>query len=96
MSTNFLGEPARFPMGPFLLASTFKVPVSFVFAVKESKLHYHFFASEIKDYSTLARNELIPQMLMDYAAAMEKKVKQYPEQWFNYYNFWEQKTDDNN
>jgi predicted LPLAT superfamily acyltransferase len=29
--------------------------------------------------------------LNDYAAEMEKKVKQYPEQWFNYYNFWEQK-----
>ena len=89
MTANFLGEPARFPIGPFQLALTFKVPVSFVFAVKESKLHYHFFASEIKDYSTLAKKELIPQMLMDYAAAMEKKVKQYPEQWFNYYNFWQ-------
>ena len=50
LTTDFLGEKARFPMGPFLLASTFKVPVSFVFAVKESKLHYHFFASEIKEY----------------------------------------------
>jgi predicted LPLAT superfamily acyltransferase len=96
INTNFLGEPARFPMGPLLLAATFKVPVSFVFAVKESNLHYHLFASEIKDYSSVAKKELIPQMLMDYAAAMEEKVKQYPEQWFNYYNFWEQKADDNN
>jgi predicted LPLAT superfamily acyltransferase len=89
IKTNFLGEPARFPIGPFQLASTYKVPVSFVFAVKESKLHYHLFASEIKDYSAVARKELVPQMLMDYAAEMEKKVKQYPEQWFNYYDFWE-------
>ncbi len=96
MTSNFLGEPARFPMGPFLLASTFKVPISFVFAVKESNLHYHLFASEIKEYTDVYRNEVLPQMLMDYSAAMEKKVKQYPEQWFNYYNFWEQKTDDNN
>ncbi len=96
ITTDFLGEPARFPIGPFVLASTFKVPVSFVFAVKENKLHYHLFASEIKDYSAKGSKELIPEMLMDYAAEMEKKVKQYPEQWFNYYNFWEQKTDDNN
>jgi predicted LPLAT superfamily acyltransferase len=89
ISTDFLGQSARFPMGPFLLAATFKVPVSFVFAVKESKLHYHLFASEIKDYPTGGRNELIPLMLTDYATAMEEKVKQYPEQWFNYYNFWE-------
>lgn len=88
LTTNFLGSPAKFPMGPFLLASTFKVPVSFVFAVKESKLHYHFFASKIKDYSTFAKNEVIKEMLNDYAEEMENKVKQYPEQWFNYYNFW--------
>ena len=90
LTTNFLGSPAKFPLGPFLLASTFKVPVSFVFAVKESKLHYHFFASQIKDYSNFAKNEVMQKMLNDYAEEMESKVKQYPEQWFNYYNFWKQ------
>ena len=39
-----LGEKAKFPMGPFVLAATFKVPVSFVFAMKETSLHYHFFS----------------------------------------------------
>ena len=77
-------------MGPFLLASTFKVPVSYVFAVKESNLHYHLFASDIKDYAVVAKNEIMPQMLTEYVNEIEKKVKQYPEQWFNYYNFWEQ------
>ena len=90
LTTNFLGEPARFPMGPFLLASKFKVPLSFVFAVKESKLHYHFFSSEIKDYTAFDKNEIMQQMLLAYVAEIEKKVKQYPEQWFNFYNFWEQ------
>ncbi|MBK8609632.1 MAG: lipid A biosynthesis acyltransferase [Chitinophagaceae bacterium] len=89
LDTNFMGEKARFPMGPFLLASKFKVPVSFVFAVKESKLHYHLSASEIKDYSIFKKEEVMPVMLQDYAAEMEKKLKQYPEQWFNYYDFWE-------
>jgi predicted LPLAT superfamily acyltransferase len=27
-------------------------------------------------------------MVTEYAAEMEIKVKKYPEQWFNYYNFW--------
>lgn len=86
--TTFLGEEARFPAGPFILASTFKVPVSFVFAVKESTFHYHLFASEVKDYSYLGREAFIPGMLNDFATEMESKLKQYPEQWFNYYNFW--------
>ncbi len=88
LSADFLGEKARFPMGPFLLAAKFKVPVSFVFAVKESKLHYHFFASEIKEYTAANKDAVMQEMLNDYAAEMEKKLKQYPEQWFNYYNFW--------
>ena len=88
MQADFLGTAARFPMGPFILASTFKVPVSYVFALKESNLHYHFFASKIKDYSRLEKDSLLQQMLNDYAGEMELKVKQYPEQWFNHYNFW--------
>lgn len=96
MTTRFLGEPARFPMGPFLLASKFKVPVSFVFAVKESNLHYHLFSSPVNDYSTFAKNEVMQQMLTGYVAEIEKKIKKYPEQWFNYYDFWEQKKDDSN
>ncbi len=90
LTANFLGAPARFPMGPFLLASKFKVPVSYVFAVKENSLHYHLFSSEIKDYTAFDKNEVMQQMLVDYVAEIEKKVKKYPEQWFNYYNFWEQ------
>ena len=89
ISTNFLGENARFPMGPFILAAKFKVPVSFVFAMKETATHYHFFASGMKDYSGLEKDAVAGQMLEDFAASMEKKVKQYPGQWFNYYNFWQ-------
>ena len=91
LTTRFLGEEARFPMGPFLLASKFKVPVSFVFAVKESKLHYHLFASPVIDYTGISKDALMQQMLNDFAAEMEYKTKKYPEQWFNYYDFWEHK-----
>jgi len=89
LTCDFLGEKARFPLGPFLLAATFKVPVSFVFAVKETKLHYHFFASGIKEYNSPVKDLVIQEMLGDFAKEMEKKLKQYPEQWFNYYNFWQ-------
>lgn len=88
MTAGFLGEPAKFPMGPFLLAAKFKVPVSFVFAVKESRFHYHLSASEIKEYGHIDKQEVMQTMLNDFVKEMEQKLKQYPEQWFNYYNFW--------
>jgi predicted LPLAT superfamily acyltransferase len=89
MQAMFLGEKATFPMGPFLLAATFKVPVSFVFAVKETNFHYHLFASQIKSYAHLKKEPAMQQLLQDYVAAMETKTKKYPTQWFNYFNFWQ-------
>ncbi|MEP7107085.1 MAG: lipid A biosynthesis acyltransferase [Ferruginibacter sp.] len=88
--SELFGEKARFPMGPFLLAAKFNVPVSFVFAIKESNLHYHFFASEVREYGDLTKELGMDKMLNDFAKEMEDKIKRYPEQWFNYYNFWEQ------
>lgn len=82
LTADLLGAPARFPVGPFVLAKTYKAPVSFVFALKESSRHYHFFASEPRRYET------VEPALVDFVHAMEEKVKKYPEQWFNYYNFW--------
>ena len=91
LTANFLGENARFPMGPFVLATTFKVPVSFVFAMKETRCHYHFFASNIREYGSMAgKASVMQEMLNDFVAEMENKVKKYPLQWYNYYNFWKQ------
>jgi len=85
---NFMNEKAKFPIGPFVLADKFKVPVSFVFALKESKLHYHFFATPVKVYSGEEKNVVQQKMVNDFVAEMETKVRLHPEQWYNYYEFW--------
>lgn len=86
---TILGSSAPFPAGPFILAATYKVPVSFVFALKERPLHYHFFASAPKVYSGLDKRRELPVILNAFCAEMENKVRKYPEQWYNYYNFWQ-------
>jgi predicted LPLAT superfamily acyltransferase len=85
----FLGSEAKFPMGPFILAAQFKVPVSFTFAMKETNLHYHFSATRPREYNYPSKEIFMKEVLNDFVAEMEKKVKQYPEQWYNYYNFWQ-------
>jgi predicted LPLAT superfamily acyltransferase len=90
LQAGLLGEKAKFPMGPFVLAAQFKVPVSFVFAMKETNLHYHFFSSPPKEYAGSNKESIMQDMLNDFANEMGQKVKQYPEQWYNYYNFWRQ------
>jgi len=87
---EFLGATARFPVGPFALASTFKVPVSIVFAFKDSATHYHFYGSKLLTRSSsVDRNEYTENLTRTFVSDLEMMVKKYPEQWFNYYNFWE-------
>ena len=90
---NFLGKPALFPAGPVNLAARFGVPVSYVFAIKESRKHYHFFATPLRTVefsSNLKKRESILREAVEaYVSALEIAVKRYPLQWFNYYNFWE-------
>lgn len=87
VAANFLGRGAKFPMGPFVLAATFKVPVSYVFTYKDDAKHYHLYATPPKEYSG-NKQAAIQEALYDYVNQLETRAKQYPEQWFNYYNFW--------
>jgi predicted LPLAT superfamily acyltransferase len=93
MLAEFLDEDAYFPTGPFYMAMKFNVPVSFVFAMKESKNSYHFFASPPRYYKQEGlqqkRDQTILRIIKEYISEMEKTIKKYPAQWFNYYNFWE-------
>lgn len=88
LTANFLGKEARFPAGPFVLAAQFKVPVCYVFAMKEGRTHYHFYSTAIKTYDYSDKATAMQQMLNDFTLEMERKVKQYPAQWYNYYDFW--------
>ena len=89
---DFLGKPAKFPIGPWLLASRFNVPVSYVFAVKETSKQYRFYATPIKivphTKNTLHCEELLTNSMKEYVIELEKTVRKYPLQWYNYYDFW--------
>ena len=91
---DFLGSTAYFPRGPFYLAARYNVPVSFVYAMKESFKHYHFSATEPKLYFGVRENldDFIAKAIKDYIHWLENVVKKYPLQWFNYYKFWEDES----
>lgn len=92
LKAEFMGREARFPEGPFYLALRMNAPVSFAFAMKDGRKHYHFYATPPKKYDIpegkrITQEHLMP-MLKDYILAVETMLKKYPEQWFNYFNFW--------
>ena len=88
IETTFFGKPARFPEGPFLLALKLKAPVAIVYAFKEGSRHYHLYSSPVKYYDSHS-GDTMRDIVAEYAKSMESMTRKYPEQWFNYYNFWE-------
>ena len=89
LSGKFLGESANFPEGPYLLALKLKVPVAFVYAFKETSKHYRLFSTDLK-YFSQAKGDTSNSILQQYTQSLEQMIKRYPEQWFNYYDFWKQ------
>ena len=83
LSEELLGQEAKFPAGPFLIASRLKVPVVFVYVMKEKNLHYHLYTREAQ---VNHRNE--KALLKEYTQSLESMLKEYPLQWFNYFDFW--------
>lgn len=83
MEATFLGKTAKFPAGPFLIASRLKVPVAYVYVMKEPNLHYHLYTREAE-----VKHRDAPALLESYTASVESMLKIYPLQWFNYFDFW--------
>lgn len=88
-----MGREALFPYGPFYMALKYNRPVTFVSAVKETDTHYHFYATKPRKYAwpkdPVEREKELDGILAEYTAEMERILKKYPEQWFNYYYFWD-------
>lgn len=84
LTEKLLGEEAKFPAGPFLIASRLKVPVVFVYVMKEPNLHYHLYTRE-----AIVKHRDEKVLLKAYTENLEMMLKEYPLQWFNYFDFWD-------
>lgn len=83
LSEELLGKKANFPAGPFLLGSRLKVPVIFVYVMRETNKHYHLYAIEAE-----FKHKDAQDLLKKYTESIEKILQKYPYQWFNYFDFW--------
>lgn len=85
---DFLGTPARFPQGPFQLAAMRNVPVLFVAVMKQSSASYRVMVRRIPVSAEGNVKERARNLACSYAALLEEVVRQYPVQWYNYFDFW--------
>lgn len=88
---KFLGEMARFPAGPMLLASLVKSPVILFFGLYQGgnryEVHFELFAERvILDREHRLRD--IQAWTQRYADRLEHYCYIAPYNWFNFYDFW--------
>jgi predicted LPLAT superfamily acyltransferase len=86
---EILGADAELPLGPFLLASMRNIPAVSVFVMKAGLRKYRVRLYRLdKGLEDLGVREKAVAMAKAYAGAVTEVLKVYPDQWFNFYEFW--------
>ena len=97
VSADFLGAPALFPQGPYVLAALLECPVYFFACVRERDgFHVHLapFAERI-ELPRKTRQSALAEWARRYAQALETLCLRTPLQWFNFFDFWQAASPEN-
>ncbi len=89
---DFLGAPARFPAGPLHAAALLGVPVVTFFCLRRGPRRYdaHFeLLAEPLEAPRALRDQAIAQRVRAFAARLEARARGAPDNWFNFYDFWD-------
>jgi predicted LPLAT superfamily acyltransferase len=92
---SFLGEPAYFPQGAFILASLMDAPVYFMFGVREddgdfdSTYGFHVYKA-MTDVAGSRRERMvkIQALMREFVGRLESLCVAHPYQWYNFFDFW--------
>ncbi|MEN9357452.1 MAG: hypothetical protein RL695_1623, partial [Pseudomonadota bacterium] len=90
VEASFLGAPALFPQGPFILAALLECPVYTFFCAKWAegyRIHFDLFAERI-ELPRARREAAIAGYVQHYADSLAARCAQTPFQWFNFFDFW--------
>jgi predicted LPLAT superfamily acyltransferase len=88
---NFLGAPAPFPVGPYILANLFHCPVYLLFTLRRqgaAEVHFELFRESIH-LPRKEREQALAELAADYARRLEVFCRRAPLQWYNFYDFWQ-------
>lgn len=82
---SFLGAEARFPVGPFRLATLLGRPVVFMTGLYHGGNRYQIVFETI---SSVSDDAVLEDTMRRYVARLEHHCRRAPFNWFNFYDFW--------
>jgi predicted LPLAT superfamily acyltransferase len=88
----FLGRPAPFPVGPYVLAMLLQCPLYFMACVRRGDGHLVHFTrlAERVELPRARRAQALAEHAAAFALALEAIVIEAPLEWFNFFPFWDQ------
>lgn len=89
-TASFLGQPAPFPIGPYVLASLLQCPVYLLFCMRVGNRH-EIHVERFRDAVRLPRKErstALAALAQEYADRLAHHCRRAPLQWFNFFDFW--------
>jgi len=92
IEVQFLNTPTKFNKNPFEIAYNRNVDMLGVTVVRTGDMEYKIIFSDlIRVDKSRKKEEAIGTMATEYSQYLENILRQYPKQWFNFYQFWESK-----
>ena len=92
VEVDFFGAKAAFSTGPFILASVLRCPIYLVFGLyfepNRYELHCERFADRV-ELPRRGREAALHEVASRYARRLEDYCRRAPDNWFNFYDFWE-------
>ena len=88
VKVNFFGETASLPAGPFSVTTMNGLDALAVNVMKISAKRYKVYVTRLSYDTQAPRKQQMQQLANCYVEELERRVRQYPSQWFNFYNFW--------
>jgi predicted LPLAT superfamily acyltransferase len=91
VACNFLGREARFPIGAMRLAHVVRAPVVLFFGLYRGGNRYEVYLESFTEAVQLSHEQRatdLKQWTQRYADRLEVFCRRAPDNWFNFYEFW--------
>lgn len=89
IEVTLLGAKAYLPLGPYQIASVRGLDVLAVNVMKTSLTAYTIYVTPLQYDKSAGRKDRMTQLANAYTSELERIIRLYPTQWYNFYDFWE-------
>jgi len=88
---EFLGAPARFPIGPYAMAAALECPIFITLGLHFPPNRYELYLEPFMARVPKRREDktALDRCAQQFARRLEHYCRRAPDNWFNFYDFWE-------